>query len=420
MLEADIPRSWAISLTALSLACSLAGAARAQSDIVSPDTFHGLVEVRAAAANGERSWLHGGFGKTSVSGGGSGNLAVSQAVLEWKPKFSFSVSGVVSVQAQSRLRPGLDLDEAYLQLRAPPGEWGRLSARVGYFYPPVSMEHDGTGWTTPDMLSASALNTWIGEEVKVAGVEASWRKTLGSHELEATGAVFGWDDTAGTLLTFRGWALGETRAGVSASYHLPPLSPFAMRFRVDETYPFRELDKRAGYYGRLEWRPPAPVAFNALYYDNAGNRTAVDSDGQWAWETRFLNVGVRWEPSAEVRVLAQAMTGETREGYSIPGGIWFDMGYQAAYVLASRKLGEDAVSGRIDAFRTRDRTFRSLDDNQENGWAATASWRHRLAPHADLLVEAQHIDSKRAARRLVPEAPKHDQNILQAALRLFF
>ena len=31
-----------------------------------------------------------------------------------------------------------------------------------------------------------------------------------------------------------------------------------------------------GYYGRIEWRPPAPVALHVFYYDNAGNRTAVD------------------------------------------------------------------------------------------------------------------------------------------------
>ena len=58
-------------------------------------------------------------------------------------------------------------------------------------------------------------------------------------------------------------------------------------------------------------------------------------------------------------------------------------------MLAARNFGNDTVSGRIDTFRTKDRTFRAIDDNQENGWAATASWRHRLAPHADLILEAQ-------------------------------
>ena len=100
----------------------------------------------------------------------------------------------------------------------------------------------------------------------------------------------------------------------------------------------------------------------------------------------------------------------------------FQWGLRLAHgaTVPSRRLGDDAVSGRMDAFRTRDRTFRSLDDNQENGWAATASWLHRLAPHADLIVEAQHVASKRDARRLVGEDPKQDQTVLQSALRLSF
>jgi hypothetical protein len=403
---------------ALTLACGVAGPAFAQSEIFSPDTLHGFAEVRAAAADGERSWLDGGFGKTSVSKGG--DLKLTGAALEWKPSFGFAVSGVVSALVQPDLDPAFDLGEAYLKLKAPPASGTRLSGRIGVFYPPVSLENDGVGWTPPDMLSASALNSWIGEEVKVGGLEATIQQRLGGHELEATVGVFGWNDTAGTLLTFRGWALHDVRAGVRTDYDLPPLSHFAALFQPDETYPFRELDGRPGYYGRLEWRPPAPVAFNVFFYDNGGNRTAVDSEHQWAWETRFFNAGLRWQVTDDVKVLAQAMNGETIMGYAMPGGRWFDMGFQSAYVLAARQFGDDTVSGRIDAFRTKDRTFRAIDDNQENGWAATASWRHRLAPHADLILEAQHVDSKRNARRLVGEDPKQTQTVLQSAIRFSF
>jgi hypothetical protein len=41
-------------------------------------------------------------------------------------------------------------------------------------------------------------------------------------------------------------------------------------------------------------------------------------------------------------------------------------------------------------------------------------------PHADLLIEAQHIDSKRPSRALAGEAGRQDQNVLQTALRLSF
>ena len=41
-------------------------------------------------------------------------------------------------------------------------------------------------------------------------------------------------------------------------------------------------------------------------------------------------------------------------------------------------------------------------------------------PHADLLVEAQHVNSKRNARRLSGEDPKQAQTVLQTAIRLSF
>jgi hypothetical protein len=401
-------------------AAARAGPADALSAVFGPQTVHGFVEVRAAAADGEKSWLDQGFGKTSVSGDAPA-LAFDQAALEWKPSFGFALSGDFTFLAQPHVVPALDIGEAYLKLKAPPTPSGqRFSGRVGVFYPPVSLENDGVAWTPPDMLSASALNSWIGEEVKVGGAEFTLQQRLGAHELEATAGVFGWNDTSGTLLTFRGWALHDTRAGIFTVYKLPPLSAFARLFQPREDYPFVELDRRAGYYGRLEWRPPAPVAIHVFFYDNGGNRTALDEERQWAWETRFFEAGARWQPRDDVRVLAQLVNGETIMGYSMGGHRWFNMGFQSAYILAQKQTGADTVSGRIDGFATRDRTFRRIDDNQESGWALTASWRHPLVRHVDLIVEAQHVDSKRNARRLVGEDPKQTQSVLQTALRFSF
>jgi hypothetical protein len=413
-----------ILMAAAILALAGGGPALAQSDIFGPEAFHGLADLRLTASSGERSWLEGGFGKTPESGSGDGGwragARLSNAALEWRPRFNFAVSAVVVAEAQPQIEPKFDVTEAFLRFQAPPTTAGRFSARAGLMYPPVSMEHHGVAWTSPDMLSGSAINSWIGEEVKVAGVEATWQRAFGDHQFAATGAVFGWNDTSGTLLSFRGWALGGVKAGLRTEYPLPPLTAFMVPRQGDETYPVLELDRRAGYYGRLEWRPPAPVSFNATFYDNAGDRIAVDDELQWAWETRFLNLGAKWEVDERTEVLAQAMNGETLMGYRYQGAIWVDVGYSAAYVLARRRIGEDTLSARIDAFATRDRTLRDLDDNTERGWAATAAWRHRLTPNADVIMEALHVDSRRPARVLAGEAPDQAQTTLQAALRLHF
>jgi hypothetical protein len=408
---------------AFALALASEQVARAESPIFGPQTLHGIADLRLAGADGETSWLKGGFGKTAVSGGGGDDVKVrprlSDAALEWKPRLNFAVSGVVTLDLQPQVHPAFDVTEAYLKLQAPPNRIGRLSARVGYFYPPVSMEHDGTAWSLPDMLTASAINSWIGEEVKVAGVEGTITRAFGDHEISATAAVFDENDTSGTLLSFRGWALHGLKAGWSTKWDLPPLSSFMKTKQAPFTSPRDGLDDRVGYYGRLEWRPPAPVSVNALYYDNVGNRIAV-ADKQWAWETRFLDIGVRWDVDARTRVLAQAMNGETLMGYRMPGGLWVDMGYRAAYLLASRSFGEHALSGRVDWFETNDRTFQALDDNDETGWALTGAWRQHLAPFADLIVEAQHVRSNRPARALAGDAARQSQTVVQTALRLSF
>jgi hypothetical protein len=366
----------------------------------------------------ERGWIEGGFGKTGV---GDEDVTIPRAAVTWTPRFGVALQGHVTVQYQPDAAPELDINEAYLAWRAPPSPWGRASVKAGVFYPPVSLEHTGTAWTTPDMLSGSAINSWIGEEVLVGGLEATFRREVGGHEIAATGAVFGWNDTSGTLLSFRGWALHGLTTGFDTSWKLPRLSPFMRTRQAPVTDPVLELDDRAGYYGRLEWRPPAPVSVSAIYYDNAGSRTAVEAQ-QWAWETRFFNLGVRWEPDDATTVLAQAMKGETLMGFRFQGTgpIWVDAGYRAAYVLVRRQVGEDALSGRLDWFEVTDRSTRPPDNNAEDGWAATAAWGHRLVDHLDLIVEAQHVRSDRPYRVWAYERPQQSETVLQTAVRVSF
>jgi hypothetical protein len=388
----------------------------AQSTVFGPEAFHGLAEIRLASVSGEAGWLDGGFGKTDAKPG----LSLSDLALEWRPSFNFALSAVVTGELQPQIRDRFDLGEAYFKLKVPPSSWGRMSARVGLFFPPISLENEGVAWTHPDMITASALNSWIGEEVKVGGLEATLQRQFGAQDLSMTAGVFGWNDTAGTLLSFRGWALGAVKAPVRHAYELPPLSPFMAARQGDESYPAWEIDRRAGYYGRLEWRPPAPVSLDVLYYDNAGDQTSVGKDLQWAWETRFVALGLRAKIDDRTRILAQAMSGETSMGYRYAGERWVDVGFQAAYLEVRRTFGDDAVTGRLDGFETKDRTLKALDDNNETGWAATAAWRHHLAPHADLILEGLRVSSDRPGRVYGGQTPRQDQTVLQSALRLSF
>ena len=415
---------------ALAACASLAGgAARAGDlDLFSRQTVSGLVDLRIAAADGEPSWLRGGYGKAGVGGGGEGDFAVRPlldlATVAWRPRLGGDLSAYVTLQTQPGQDKAIDVGEAFLSWRPTPRSDTRFSGRAGLFWPPFSPEHDGVAWTTTRTLTPSAINTWIAEEVKVAGLEATVQQDLPGHRLSLTGAVFADNDTSGTLLSYRGWGLHDVRTTLFGSLPLPRFSPrFAASHpgQNQEAFPAFEIDGRPGAYAKLEWRPPAPVVLDLAWYDNGANPHLFER-GQWAWRTSFHEAGLTWKPTAEVEVLAQAMNGRTYFGVLTPNGWYVDVRYTAAYVLATWTRGRHRLTGRADAFSQRDRSFQRFGNtaDDEDGWALTGDYAYALRQGLTLWLEAVRIDSNRPIRGPLGFAPRQEQLVLQAALRTSF
>ncbi|HEY4030850.1 MAG TPA: hypothetical protein VGM25_10930 [Caulobacteraceae bacterium] len=405
----------------------LASPALAQVDLLSPAVLSAQADVRLSAADGEPSWLQDGFGKTRYGGnadrGWTTRLQLASADLFWKPAFAFDLTGYVDAVYQPVDDHPVDLQEAFLQYKPLPRPDGwRWQARAGLMYPPVSLENDGPGWTPTRTITPSAINSWIGEEGKTVAFEAKVARRFGDQELSAGGAVFTHGDTAGTELSWRGWMFSDLRSTLQGENPIPEVPDAHKPFRTQD-YDSRaldEIDGRPGVYAWAEWRAPGGVTANAFYYDNAGDRTTM-VDGNWTWDTRFWNFSLRWTPDAKTELLAQAMTGRTVTGFVIPGKGWrVDAQFDSAYLLASRKLGKDLITGRVDWFDVRDATFQSLDDNDERGWALTADWRHPFGEHLAALVEVTHVDSNRASRAYVGDAMRQAQTMVQTALKVAF
>ena len=407
-------------------AAALAAPAWAQADLFSPDTVSGLVDLRVAAANGETSWTDGGYGKSRYSGNEDGTFKITpqiaEAALVWQPRFTWDLGAVVDLQAQPGQNQAVDAVEAYLAFKPTPTSNWRYSARAGLFYPPISMEHTDTAWGVEHTITPSAINSWVGEEVKVIGFEHKLAYDFGGQQLAATVAAFGFNDTSGTLLSLRGWALHDLKTTAFGDLPLPKLLPQyskIWRGQAQDTEGTRELDGRIGLYGRLDWRTDGPAAFNVFYYDNAGNRTAV-TNGQWAWETKFWNLGASYDIDPHTQILAQALTGETYEGFPTPQGIWIDVSFYSAYVLATHSFGNWSMTGRVDWFETRDHTFIVRDNNNEWGWAYTAAFRYDITPKIAWLNELLYITSDRYAREYLGEDDDQSGVTLQSSLRVKF
>lgn len=421
---------WA-TLAGAALAAAVSGgpAFATDADLFSRQAFSGLVDLRAAAADGQPSFLHEGFGRTryggDVQGDFKGHLALGDAALVWRPQLTWALSGLLDAEYQQGQQHAVDVVQAYLQFKPTPRGAVRYALKAGLFYPPISEEHEGPTWSTVHTITPSAINTWVAEEVKVMGGEAKLTAELGGHELSATGGAFGYNDTAGTLLAFRGWGLHDVKATAFGNYRLPPLDPYMARRQPQFTSTTIEMDGQVGFYGRLDWRPPGPAGFSAFFYDNNGDKVSLNHQKQWSWETRFWNFGASWDVDDSTRVLSQVLTGEALMGFPNARSVWINIGYTSAYVLATHSVGRGAVTGRVEYFETSDRNFRPALDNVEDdrgevGWALTGAYRYQLTPHARLMVEAMHTASKRPSLREGGLQPKQRQTVLQSSFRLTF
>ncbi len=409
------------------LAMAVVSPAAAQVDLFSKDTFSGVADLRVTAATGEKSWIDGGLGKTRFNGAGGDfqtHAALAEADLVWRPRLSWNLGATVVGQYQpDQIRP-LGVAEAFVTWKPVPNGAYRQQARAGLYYPAISQEHTAGAWLVADSITPSAINSWVGEEIKVEGAEYSGLYTFeNGQELGATVGAFQGNDTSGTLLSLRGWALHDLKSTHGGDFPLAQLTAFMRTKQAQITTPVDEIDKRVGFYARADWRPVGNVQLNAFYYDNFGDLISmvgkVAAEKQWAWDTRFWNVGASVKLSERMRLKSQVLKGVTLMGFATPQ-IWIDVDYQSAYLLLQRSYGDSALTTRFDYFETTDNTWKAIDNNAEHGMALMAAWRQNLNAHVQWLVEAQQVWSTRSDRARLGAAPSQSQTVLSSALRLSF
>lgn len=401
-----------------------AGQARAQSavELFTPETVAVTGDIRVIGVDGEPSWLDRGYGKTRFdTDSANRNFRLEPQAVEgdliWTPRFSWALGGTVVATAQQGQDHAVDLSEAFLTYKPLLGGGTKLTVRGGLFWPPVSLEHTGPEWRVRDTITPSAIGSWIGDEVKVGGLEAQVTRPVGGGRLSATLGIFGLNDTAGTLLAFRGWALHDQKAVAFGLQPLPPLNPFMIYVQAPETRPVIELDNRPGFYGKLDWAPTAWLDLQGFHYDNRGNPEAVTPTLQWGWRTKFDTIGAVLT-FGDWQVRAQGMAGKTLMGFPENGRLWVDTDFRAGYVMATRNFARGSVSVRGEAFGTTSIGSELGRDWSEKGWALTAAGRRDIGKNVSVLVEALHVDSRKDARALVGLAPDQDQTLVQFALRL--
>ena len=397
------------------LAGILAGNASAQAL-----QLHGFVDVRAVSMHGDDDrWTDGGLGKARTDDANAGIGGGAALVADWQATPSLLASA--SAQYSPESSHPLDVIDASLRWRPVSTTPWRASLKAGMFFAPISLENDALGWTSPYTLTPSAIDTWVGEELRTFGAEGrvEHRGTRGTF---AAGlGLFAKNDPAGELLATRGWAMHDLVTGLDARLRQPDaVAPSVESTAPVYFRPFLEIDHRLGAYALLDWRTPADDRAMLLAYDNRADPAGdVDYAGRelYAWRTRFWSAGGRHRVG-DYAVLAQLMRGSTL--ITPTPGLRLDTRFAAGYLMAARDTGRWRPAVRVDLFRTARTPAGDPATGDEHGRALTLALGWRPRDDLRLTGELLHIDSTRAQRMLEGRDPHQRETQLQASLRWFF
>ncbi len=384
------------SIKTAALTCAaLAGATSASAQDI---TFHGYADLRVILPSGDdETWLEGGLSKTRF-GREDGNVEVrlGEIVGEARAQIGDELTAMAVLRYDEDQRTPIDLIEAYARYRPVSTSPLRWSVKAGAFFPPISLENNEIGWTSHWTLTPSAINTWVGEELRTIGAEGQFELRGQSNTFEANVALFGWNDPAGFLIDVRGWALGDRPTGLFDKPRLPDAFISHIGGALAPTTPmFKEIDGRAGYYARAAWQNADFGRIEVLRYDNRADPAAFDVVP--AWRTEFWSVGLETQ-IGDFDILTQGMTGET-EVAPFPG---YDriVEFWSGYVLAGREFGDWRLAARAELFGS-DATINDTANDPDYGeyghaFTVAATWTPR--EWLRLTGEVLSIDSYRPLR----------------------
>jgi hypothetical protein len=420
----------AASLLALALAL-LAGPGRAvelsdrhelavQLDWNSFDTRSGL-----------GAWTDAGVGKLRYDSDASG-YSVARIAFEYRGQITPTVFARVVGDAIEDAATSAGLTEAYLEWRPLPDGLSRNRFRFGAFYPAFSLENAGFAWESPYTRSFSAINAWLGEEIRPIGLEWRLSRPIGSerspHAFETFAGLFYGNDPAGTLLFWRGWSVHDRQTRLNERLPLAPLvlpgAPGQPDIVIERKLdPIAEIDDRPGYYVGGDFSYARRAKVSLAFYDNRADPYSF-RNGQWAWGTRFWHLAAQVSLPGDFGLIVQHMRGDTEwlvpptsDGSLLPTMVHVTDEFRATFVLISKALGKrHRLSLRLDSFDFR----RPGEFRIDAGDAETIAYSYSVNRRLEMQLEWMAIDS---ARDLWPmllghAATEETESMLQVGFRL--
>ena len=400
-----LTRRWPAA--ALVATCAAASSS-AQSD--RNELYLGASAGYVSAATDFDTWTEGGLSKLRYSADGFNAFRLFG---EYHGRITPTLRARIVADYVDDMSGGVDFTEAILDWRPVPRSRNQQQLRFGAFYPSFSLENGDRGWQSPFTYSYSAINTWIGEEIRPFGAEWSLRRRFdgfrSNHEIRAFAAGFYGNDPAGTLLFWRGWSLHDRQSRFNDELTIPP-RPYTTA-PPQRLKPFDEIDHRPGVYGGVEWRYARRALVQLARYDNRADPHSF-SNGQWGWGTDFNHLAVQVDLPAQLGLVVQWMEGYTEwltaalpDGTRMPISEHVHDEFESSFVLLTRTLGAaQRLALRYDTFSyERPGAQPTLHGDEGNAW--TLSYRIEPTKRFSGGVEWLRIDSRRDIWPLFYAAP---------------
>lgn len=414
-----IRRAW--SLLAVSLAIASTGVS-AQSD---RHEWSVHVDLASATPSSDLdSWVEGSVGKLRYDENHDG-LTVGRAFVEYDGRIKPTLTTHVVADYVEDGDSGIDLTEAYFDWRPVPKSENRHRVRFGAFYPRLSLENNGPGWASAYSISSSAINTWIGEEVRTIGAEWSLTRPIGTRasgsEVSFLAAAFWGNDPAGTLLAWKGWSIYDRQTRLNDVLPLPALPQIAPGMMFEHqalrAEPFIETDDKNGYYAGADWKVNRNFLLTAMHYNNHADPRSLRR-GQYGWTTVFDHVGAKIELPGNFGLIAQWMDGTTVMGPIVNGAYVVDTAFESYFLLLTRRFDKHRVTLRFDDFAVVDNDEIPLDANDETGDAVTLSYRYDHSSRLSFQLEWLRIETERSSWAYFGLPTRGDERMLQAQVSL--
>jgi hypothetical protein len=354
----------------------------------------GLVQLNYVKASEQTSWFEEGTGILAYS---KDSANVQQAFVALSDNFSSGLSYEIVANYYQLGEQNLGISQAQISYKPLSNNKLRWRARVGFFYPKLSLENVDTGWLSPFTYTQSAVNSWVGEELRTAGLELTLyspgRTRNSPISWEFHGSFFKANDPLGTIISWRGFAMHDRQSLNNDRVHFaayPSVIGEDRIFHPNYVEPYHELDGNIGFYlgAHIEYYKQSTLRY--YYYDNQANPLAVSHERLYAWRTKFHSLALQHKFDGNTRVLGQWLSGS-----SVMGNRFVYIDFDAWYVMLSHKRKAHRISLRFDKFKVREDDIFPWDPNNSDGQSVTLAWRYDLDKNWQIGAE-QHMNKNSA------------------------